>query len=100
MAAPPFVFGEGISQIFSITQIAVVIIALFLMSISIISFRNTSLKKILFAIVAFALFAIQHVINYIDAQQADILPDDVRYTIFSIITLAIMALFFLAVIKK
>jgi hypothetical protein len=100
MAPPPFVFGEGTSEIFTITQIAVVIIALFLMAISIIAYRNSNLKKIIYAVIAFGLFAFQHVLNYTDAQIADILPDDVRYTIFSIITLAIMGLFFLAVIKK
>lgn len=70
------------------------------MIISISIYRNKNLKRIAFAIVIFALFAIQHIINFIDAKVVDIMPDDMRYTLFSSMTLAIILLFFLSIVKK
>lgn len=88
------------SDVFIVSQILIVVIALVLMALSITAYRNTSLKKIIYAIIAFGLFASQHILNFIDGDVVDILPDDVRYALFSVITLSIMALFFLAIIKK
>ena len=88
------------AEVFIVAQILIIIFALFLMTLSITAYRNTSLKKIVYAIVAFALFAFQHVINFIDAEEVDLIPDDIRYAIFSVITLTIMALFFLSIVRK
>ncbi|HKU32330.1 MAG TPA: hypothetical protein VJR22_00605 [Candidatus Nitrosotalea sp.] len=58
------------------------------------------MKRIAFAIAIFALFAFQHIINFVDAKVGDIMPDDMRYAVFSSITLVIIGLFFLAIVKK
>lgn len=100
MVAPPFLFGSGTSEVFTVAQILIIAISLLLMALSITAYRNMNLKKILYAIAAFALFASQHIINYIDAGVVDILPDDIRYALFSVMTLGILVLFFLAVVKK
>jgi hypothetical protein len=100
MAAPPFVFSPESGEVFSISQIAIVIIALILMALSITAYRNTRLGRIKYAIAAFALFAVQQVINFIDAQVTDIMPDDIRFALFSVITLIIVVLFFFAIVKK
>ena len=88
------------SEVFIVAQILIIVFALVLMSLSITAYRNTSLKKIIYAIAAFALFAFQHILNFIDADEFDFIPDDVRYALFSVITLSIMTLFFLAIIRK
>jgi hypothetical protein len=100
MALPPFIFSPGPSVIFTVSEISVIIIALVLMGLSITAYRTTNLKKTLYAVVIFALFVIQNVINYIDAQVEDILPDDVRFALFSTLTLAILLLFFFTIVKK
>lgn len=100
MTPPPFTFGPGSSEIFTITQIAIIALSLVLMALSITAYRNTNIKKLSLAIVIFALFAIQHTVNYVDAQIADIMPDDIRYAVFSSMTFAIVVLFFFTVVKK
>lgn len=100
MVLPPFTFGQGTSEIFSISQISIIVISLVLMGISITAYRNTSLKKVMLAVIIFGLFALQHIVNYLDAQVADIMPDDIRFTFFSGITLAIILLFFFVVVRK
>jgi hypothetical protein len=100
MNVPPFSFGPGFSEIFTVTQISIIVISILLMILSITIYRNKNLKRIAFAIAIFALFAIQHIINYVDAKVIDIMPDDMRYTIYSSMTLVIVVLFFLAIVKK
>lgn len=100
MSIPPFSFGPGFSEIFTVTQISIIVISTLLMALSITIYRNKKLKRIAFAIAIFALFAIQHIINFVDAKVTDIMPDDMRYTVFSSITLIIIGLFFLSIVKK
>lgn len=100
LTLPPFIFGPGASEIFSISQIAIIIISLVLLVLSITAYQNTNLRKVLLAAVIFALFAIQHIINFLDAVVTDIMPDDARFALFSSITLAILVLFFFAIVKK
>ena|SRR3989442_10889750 len=88
------------TEVFIVAQILIIIIALFLMMLAITAYRNTSLKKIVYAIIAFALFAFQHVINFISIEKVSFIPDDLRYAIFSVITLTIMVLFFLSIVRK
>ncbi|HEY6949541.1 MAG TPA: hypothetical protein VI146_02945 [Nitrososphaeraceae archaeon] len=88
------------SQVFTVSQILDIAVAFFLASLSITAYRNNGLKKIRYAIAAFSLFAIQHIISYIDSNIMDIMPDDVRQALFSVITLSIMAMFFLAIVRK
>lgn len=100
MNLPPFSFGPGFSEIFTVTQLSIIAISILLMVLSITIYRNKNLRRIAFAIAIFAIFAIQHIINYVDAKVVDIMPDDMRYAIYSSMTLVIIVLFFLAIVKK
>ncbi len=71
-------------------------IILFVMAITV--YRNTHVKRIAFAAVAFALFAVQLFIEYVD-EAIHILEDQIDI-ILSLITLVILLLFFFAVVKK
>lgn len=88
------------SEAFLIAQIMITICALFLLGVTIKAYKNTKLRKLIYVAVAFVLFAVQHILNYVDQAVADIMPDDVRYLSFALMTLSIMGMFFLAILKK
>ena len=94
------VFSPISSEAFLIAQILITICALFLLTLSIKAYKNTGLRKLIYVAIAFVLFAIQHILNYVDQAVVDIMPDDMRYLLFAIMTLAIMGMFFLAILKK
>ena len=82
-----------------IIEIIVGIFALFLFALSISAYKTIRLKKMIFAIAAFGLFAVESFIDYLedvvpvlDAPSIDIL--------LAIISLTILVLFFLAFIKR
>jgi hypothetical protein len=80
-------------------KIAVAAFSLLLLGLSISAYKKTALKRILYAAVAFGLFAIQMFIDYLeDTLEAF----DTPYTdvIFFGITLAILVLFFIAIVRK
>jgi hypothetical protein len=80
-------------------KIAIAAFSLLLLGLSISAYKKTALKKILYAAVAFGLFAIQMFVDYLeDAFEAF----DTPYTdvIFFGITLAILVLFFTAIVRK
>jgi hypothetical protein len=82
-----------------IIEIIVGIFALFLFALSISAYKAIHLKKMIFAITAFGLFAIESFIDYLE----DVLPIlDTPYIdiLLAIISLAILVLFFLAFIKR
>ena len=80
-------------------KIAIAAFSLLLLALSISAYRKTAFKKILYAAVAFGLFAIQMFFDYLeDAIEAFDTPySDV---IFFGITLAILVLFFMAIVRK
>ena len=71
-------------------------ILLFVMSIT--AYRNTHIKKIAFAAIAFALFSVQLFIEYY-SEATNVLEDQLDL-ILPIITLLILLLFFFGVVKK
>ena len=80
-------------------ELGIIAFSLVLFGVSINAYRTTGLKKLAYAAVAFALFAIQlfveyadDVYNFIDDQQTDI--------ILSSVTLGILILFFIAIVRK
>ena len=80
-------------------KIAIAAFSLLLLALSISAYKRTALKRILYASIAFGLFEIQMFFDYLeDAVEAF----DTAYTdiIFFGITLAILVLFFLAIIRK
>ncbi len=88
------------SEAFLIAQIIITICALFLLAITIKAYRNTRLQKLIYVAIAFVLFAAQHTLNYVDQAVVHFMPDDIRYLSFAIMTMAIMGMFFLAILKK
>ena len=80
-------------------KIAIAAFSLLLLALSISAYKRTALKRILYASIAFGLFAIQMFFDYLeDAVEAF----DTAYTdiIFFGITLAILVLFFMAIVRK
>jgi hypothetical protein len=80
-------------------KIAIAVFSLLLLALSISAYRKTAFKKILYAAVAFGLFALQMFVDYLeDAIDAF----DTPYTdiIFFGITLAILVLFFMAIVRR
>ena len=90
---------EPYEPITQVIQIAIAAFSLLLLALSISAYKKTSLKGILYAAVAFGLFAIQIFFDYLeDAVEAFDTPySDI---IFYGMTLAILVLFFVAVIRR
>ena len=88
----PFGIESGI-------ELGIVAFALILFTLSITAYRNTRIKKILFAASAFALFAIQLFVDSIE-DYIGILDEDVTGIIVKLMTFAILVLFFVAIVKK
>jgi hypothetical protein len=87
----------GITQHLISLFIGIFSILLLLLSIS--AYRKTGLKNILYATGAFGLFAIRLFIESFD-EIHDVLDDNKISFLNSFITLAILILFFLAIIKR
>ena len=82
-----------------ILEIIVGIFALFLLALSLSAYRTIQLKKMIFAVAAFGLFAVESFIDYLE----DVVPIlDSPYVdlLLAIISLVILILFFLAFIKR
>jgi hypothetical protein len=80
-------------------QIAIAAFSLLLLGLSISAYKKTALKRILYAAVAFGLFAIQMFFDYLEdaVEGFDTAYSDI---IFFGITLAILVLFFIAIVRK
>jgi hypothetical protein len=81
-------------------QAAIGIFSLLLLALSILAYKRTGLKKILFAAIAFSLFAIQLILESLE-ETISILEDSPLGDILSSgMTLAILVLFFMAIVRK
>jgi hypothetical protein len=80
-------------------KIAIAAFSLLLLALSISAYRKTAFKKILYAAVAFGLFAIQMFVDYLEDAIEEF---DTPYTdvVFFGITLVILVLFFMAIVRK
>ncbi len=90
---------EPYEPITQVIKIAIAAFSLLLLALSISAYRKTAFKKILYAAVAFGLFALQMFVDYLeDAIEAF----DTPYTdiVFFGITLAILVLFFMAIVRR
>ena len=90
---------EPYEPITQVIQIAIAAFSVLLLGLSISAYKKTSLKRILYAAVAFGLFAIQIFFDYLeDAIEAFDTPySDI---IFYGMTLAILVLFFMAIVRR
>ncbi|MCI4433529.1 MAG: hypothetical protein JHC41_08045 [Nitrosopumilus sp.] len=93
-----FLASELAFDVGQIINLAIIIFSLVLFALAITAYRNTKIKKIAFAAAAFALFAIQLAIEYVD--EVIHLSEDQIDVMLSLITLGILLLFFFAVVKK
>ncbi len=93
-----FLVLQSTFDVGQIINLAILIFSLVLFALAITAYKNTKVKKIAFAAAAFALFAIQLAIEYVD-EAVHILEDQID-VVLSLITLGILLLFFFAVVKK
>ena len=90
---------ELINTLEGIIYLSSTVLALLLLALSISAYRNTGIKKIKYAIAAFALFAaflfyeyLEGVFKFLEANYSDL--------ILASITFGVLILFFLAIIRK
>lgn len=88
----PFGIGDGL-------EIGIGVFSLLLFALSITAYRNTGIKKILFASAAFGLFGIQLLVDSLE-EYAEWMDESVIDILVPLITLAILILFFVAIVKK
>jgi hypothetical protein len=86
---------EGLENLIAL---GIAVISLLLLALSITAYRKTHLKITIYAIIIFALFAVQQFLDYLDNifVELDIPITDVM---ISSMTLAILVLFFLAIVR-
>ena len=80
-------------------ELGIIAFSLVLVGLSINAYRTTGLKKLAYAAIAFALFAIQLFFEYIE-EAYDFFADDQTDIIVTSTTLTILVLFFLAIVRK
>jgi hypothetical protein len=90
---------EPYEPITQVIKIAIAAFSLLLLGLSISAYKKTAFRRLLYAAVAFGLFAIQMFFDYLEDAFEDF---DTPYTdiIFFGITLAILVLFFMAIVRK
>lgn len=87
-----FGIGDGL-------EVGIGIVSLILFALAITAYKNTGIKKILFAAAAFALFTVQLLIDALEDSMG-FLEEEVVDIFVPLITLAILILFFVAIVKK
>jgi hypothetical protein len=98
------IFFSVISQIDSLEglenaiALGITVISLLLLALSVTAYRKTHLKITIYAIIIFALFAIQQFIDYLD-NIIVALDNPITDVVISSLTLTILALFFLAIVR-
>jgi hypothetical protein len=83
----------------NVLKIVIGAFSLLLLALTISAYRKTGFKKIVYAIVAFALFGIQALFDFL-ADNVKFLGTTYNDVILLTMTLAILVLFFLAVVKR
>lgn len=92
--------GEWYDSIESIILAAIGIFSLLLLALSVLAYRRTGLKKIIYAVIAFSLFAIQLIMGSLEETIGFLEEPPIGDILSSSITLAILILFFMAIIRK
>jgi len=98
------IFFSVISEIDSFERLesgialGIAIFSILLLALSITAFKKTGLKVTIYAIIIFALFAIQQILEYL-GEIFITLDTPIADVIISSMTLAILVLFFLAIVR-
>ncbi len=87
-----FGIGDGL-------EIGIGIFSLVLFALAITAYRNTGIKKILFAAAAFGLFGIQLLVDSLE-DYIEFFEEQYIDILVPLITLSILILFFVAIVKK
>jgi inner membrane protein involved in colicin E2 resistance len=95
----PMTEVEPYEPITQAIKIAIAVFSLLLLGLSISAYKKTALKRLLYAAVAFGLFAIQMFFDYLEdaVEGFDTAYSDI---IFFGVTLAILVFFFIAIVRK
>ena len=94
-----FLQTELFDGVESAIQAIIGVFSLLLLALSILAYKRTGLKKIIFAAIAFSLFAVQLLLESIE--ETFFLGDlPIMDILSSAMTLAILVLFFLAIVQK
>ena len=91
---------EWYDRIESVIQAAIGIFSLLLLALSVLAYRRTGLKKIIFAAIAFSLFAIQLILESLEESLGILEEPPIGDILSSAMTLAILVLFFMAIVRK
>jgi hypothetical protein len=92
--------GEWYNSIESIILAAIGVFSLLLLVLSILAYRRTGLKKIIYAAIAFSLFAIQLILDSLEEATGILEEPPIGDILSSSMTLAILILFFMAIVRK
>jgi hypothetical protein len=84
----------------SVILAATGIFSLLLLALSILAYRRTGLRKIIFAAIAFALFAIQLILGSLEETLRILEEPPIGDILIASMTLAILVMFFLAIVKR
>jgi hypothetical protein len=91
--------SEPYEPIVQIIKIAIAAFSLLLLGLSVSAYKKTALKSIIYAAIAFGLFAAQLTFDYLeDVVQS--LSQPYNDVIFYAMTLAILVLFFTAIVRR
>jgi hypothetical protein len=84
----------------SAIQAIIGIFSLLLLALSILAYKRSGLKKIIYAAIAFSLFAIQLLLESLEETFSLLEETPITDILISSITLAILVLFFLAIVRR
>lgn len=84
----------------SVILAATGIFSLLLLALSILAYRRTGLRKIIFAAIAFSLFAIQLILGSLEETFGILEESPIGDILIASMTLAILVMFFLAIVKR
>ena len=84
----------------SVILAATGIFSLLLLALSISAYRRTGLRKIIFAAIAFSLFAIQLILGSLEETFGFLEEPPIGDILTASMTLAILVMFFLAIVRK
>jgi hypothetical protein len=91
---------EWYDSIESIILAVTGVFSLLLLTLSILAYKRTGIKKIIFAAIAFSLFAIQLILESLEESIGILEDPPIGDILSSSLTLGILILFFLAIVRK
>jgi hypothetical protein len=92
--------GGWYDSLESVILAAIGIFSLLLLVLSILAYRRTGLKRIIYAAIAFSLFAIQLIMGFLEETIGFLEEPPIGDILTASMTLAILVMFFLAIVKR